>query len=985
MAWETLKSAVTAVITANGNEEITGQILQDLLNNNIIEQLGDSLFKGIAELNTNPGTPENKQFYIAYKNGIYPNFGGIEVSNELVFLQYLNNTWEKHKMYDFSLTPLHERIDYRAETTVVTSDFGWIYDKVFKIPKNTNYQDKYFGLNLDATNKKTYLKAVSTHNHTGTLKGSGGTTIEVLNWVVRADGKYEYIYKGDLSSYTSVFLYFTDTTLHNVNIDVYFEEFSKYTTVLLENNIKYLNDVINKVLDVGVSKEIVNKLTLANGSTVINNGFQIPASSTGNDTYWLINKSLFQKDDNLKVGNIIKLVVEIQVTNYNEISQPQSWQIIEQKFRDGSQISTAAANYNYQEQISSGNLTHTITIEHIVTQEDLDNENYYRFYLGFKNTNTVSQSVNVTLESVNYTLHTGLSHLIGVNKDSLKNRVIKPNQKIITVSRHRSAADFNGRNAIQDVINSLTGLSEENQVTIQIGENTFDALIDSQFNYDAERNYYHLAKPKDWVNLQGKGMYLSTLLTNLDNNLGGSFAYELYKTLYFENSGFIKDLGIILRAGRYAIHRDGGFAGLNKDKSALMENIFIWHKGNTGDALARWGVGTPFGHGSNDGETLIVRNCVFRHTQNFLYGHNNYDFDKPSITIYEHPKAIMESYNADGAVVWENLGSNQSCIFQIVGQLPIVTPIKLVYKSLSITNLKADSSDTIVKLHDTLPMAVRNYNCDDMCLRIDTIATGASATVRFDQTASAFNDLIGDSADFVVKQNKYFHNQQYKYAYKDGVQSLSGFAYGYWNIKEDTVQSTNIHSLGYRLGDCTSVNKTLVITINGTDYTITFNQDYTAQSNADIIADINAVIGAVATASEFKVAREYYPEFKGVKHLIYEDIDSANAVGSPGFMMGNGKVRKATNQDTIDNPSQLVIMLDKAGNGDVVRCIPPGSRIERYSTGARFKVNEPFVQPLPKPVGHSLGISTTTPGLFDVNASPKVLKCFEQDVYKLIN
>jgi len=344
----------------------------------------------------------------------------------------------------------------------------------------------------------------------------------------------------------------------------------------------------------------------------------------------------------------------------------------------------------------------------------------------------------------------------------------------------------------------------------------------------------------------------------------------------------------------------------------------------------------------------------------------------------------MENYNADGAVVWENLGSNQKDIFQVVGELPIVTPIKINNSSLSLINLKADSSDTIIKLHDTLPMAVRNYNSDDMCLRIDTISTGASSTVRFDETSSAFNDLIGNSDESVETIDKYFNKKIYGYSYKDGKQSLSGYAYGYWNIKENTVRGTNIHSLGYRLGDCSTVNKLLVITIDGVDYTITFNQDYTSQSNADIIADINAVIGSVATASEFKVAREYYPEFKGVQHLIYEDTDSINAVGGAGFLIGDGKVRRATNQDSIDNPEQLVIMLDKAGDGDVVRCIPRGSRIQRYSTGARFRVNEPFVSPLPKPIGHSLGVSTTTAGQFDVTASPKVLKAFETDIYKLL-
>lgn len=95
MAYESLISAIEAVITANGNNEITGQILQDLLKNNVVPQLGGSLYKGVATLSTAPGTPEKEEIYAASENGTYANFGGLIVDNELVLFRYDGGAWIK--------------------------------------------------------------------------------------------------------------------------------------------------------------------------------------------------------------------------------------------------------------------------------------------------------------------------------------------------------------------------------------------------------------------------------------------------------------------------------------------------------------------------------------------------------------------------------------------------------------------------------------------------------------------------------------------------------------------------------------------------------------------------------------------------------------------------------------------------------------------------------------------------------------------------
>lgn len=95
-----LKAAIAAAIKANGNNEITGGIMQVVLNTIVSTVGANRTFVGIANENTNPGTPDSNVFYIAYKAGNYVNFQS-EASNltvkpgELAILYNGTNNWDK--------------------------------------------------------------------------------------------------------------------------------------------------------------------------------------------------------------------------------------------------------------------------------------------------------------------------------------------------------------------------------------------------------------------------------------------------------------------------------------------------------------------------------------------------------------------------------------------------------------------------------------------------------------------------------------------------------------------------------------------------------------------------------------------------------------------------------------------------------------------------------------------------------------------------
>lgn len=90
-----LKSAIEAVIYENGNQEITGSVMQATLLA-MVNSLGAGYqYAGIATPSTNPGTPDQNVFYLASTAGTYVNFGNIVLNeNEVAILKY-NGSWTK--------------------------------------------------------------------------------------------------------------------------------------------------------------------------------------------------------------------------------------------------------------------------------------------------------------------------------------------------------------------------------------------------------------------------------------------------------------------------------------------------------------------------------------------------------------------------------------------------------------------------------------------------------------------------------------------------------------------------------------------------------------------------------------------------------------------------------------------------------------------------------------------------------------------------
>lgn len=75
-----LKNAIQESIRQNGNNEITGNIMQQALIA-IINAIAEGfIYKGVATPSTAPGTPDQTVFYLASQPGTYSNFGGLVIA-----------------------------------------------------------------------------------------------------------------------------------------------------------------------------------------------------------------------------------------------------------------------------------------------------------------------------------------------------------------------------------------------------------------------------------------------------------------------------------------------------------------------------------------------------------------------------------------------------------------------------------------------------------------------------------------------------------------------------------------------------------------------------------------------------------------------------------------------------------------------------------------------------------------------------------------
>ena len=169
--WTTLKATIADVIKTNGNQEITGAVLQNTLNS-IVSAVGENAtFAGIATPTTNPGTPDGPVFYIALELGVYSNFNGITLKNSGFAIIY-NTDDNEWAFISYKELNLHSGI---KETGTIN---GIGENKIAFYWGNTYFKKGYKGrLQFTATGNVKSISCYITTNK-GNLSGGYAAIIE---------------------------------------------------------------------------------------------------------------------------------------------------------------------------------------------------------------------------------------------------------------------------------------------------------------------------------------------------------------------------------------------------------------------------------------------------------------------------------------------------------------------------------------------------------------------------------------------------------------------------------------------------------------------------------------------------------------------------------------------------------------------------------------------------------------------------------------
>ena len=251
--YNTLKTTINANIKQNGNQEITGQILNSVLNQMVTTLGAEYQFAGVATNDTNPGTPDAKVFYIANGKGKYEKYGGLEVTEDDVVVLYWDSSWHKvstgiasqekltelesetkelitnqsvsgHPYY-MIVDGYFDNYDAASKTVQIFSQYQGGKLKLYRVNggerifAKTHYRCPIFILKDFNFDKSTYTKVDGAHLGFVAELTDGNQGIGGFEYIIPSDAKYVAIthYKSNYAPYD--FLYINDHPIEETILD----------------------------------------------------------------------------------------------------------------------------------------------------------------------------------------------------------------------------------------------------------------------------------------------------------------------------------------------------------------------------------------------------------------------------------------------------------------------------------------------------------------------------------------------------------------------------------------------------------------------------------------------------------------------------------------------------------------------------------------------------------------------------------------------
>ena len=575
--YEQLKQAVSYVIKKNGNQEITGEIMQNTLLS-IISTIGnDATFAGIATPTTNPGTPDQNVFYIASEPGIYANFGNVKLIDQVLIFSNNNGTWYKSEVNipnDYSLNRFE--VNTFTNNLTINSFIKEIYLSGNGFDKNNKYAIYSIVRGFDGIGWAISIKNIDTGLSTGWIIISdseeltgyvkaikGGYTLELLinNWdkiekqivFTEEDGKLYNALNIDFSPTIKLINYENETTIQISDIKGYSEE-----------NREVLSKQFN-LFDFG-----------ENGKFIGSNG------NISNGEYYKISK--FQK---VKQGDVVLFTAKYHTTSvlnalygYNNEQRENPIVLLD--------WSGEAEYINKEVVIPSG-------VNYIQGWNDMR-----------KNENPI-----LIFKNKQYTFNEDiLNRVLELEKKS-------PNHKALIVDKN-GLGDFT---SVVDAVKSINDSSETNVYDIYINEGEYN-IIEEYFGEEdyTDANDKGLSLP-DYVNLIGLGDRDKVILKG---EMPDSIKYrtsQAFSTLNVKYNNNIYNMTITAYNCRYPMHDQTSNSSENCVR--YIKNCIFIHKGYNGTPYTgvvdeehntteyRWGSPHAYGQGTNNGSYCEFEYSMF--------------------------------------------------------------------------------------------------------------------------------------------------------------------------------------------------------------------------------------------------------------------------------------------------------------------------------------------------------------------------------------
>lgn len=575
--YEQLKQAVADVIKTNGNQEITGAIMQDTLLSIISTVGSNATFAGIATPTTNPGTPDQNVFYIASEPGIYANFGNVKLIDQVLIFSNNNGTWYKSEVNipnDYSLNRFE--VNTFTNNLTINSFIKEIYLSGNGFDKNNKYAIYSIVRGFDGIGWAISIKNIDTGLSTGWIIISDseeltgyvkaikdGYTLELLinNWdkierqivFTEEDGKLYNALNIDFSPTIKLINYENETTIQISDIKGYSEE-----------NREVLSKQFN-LFDFG-----------ENGKFIGSNG------NISNGEYYKISK--FQK---VKQGDVVLFTAKCHTTSvlnalygYNNEQRENPIVLLD--------WSGEAEYINKEVVIPSG-------VNYIQGWNDMR-----------KNENPI-----LIFKNKQYTFNEDiLNRVLELEKKS-------PNHKALIVDKN-GLGDFT---SVVDAVKSINDSSETNVYDIYINEGEYN-IIEEYFGEEdyTDANDKGLSLP-DYVNLIGLGDRDKVILKG---EMPDSIKYrtsQAFSTLNVKYNNNIYNMTITAYNCRYPMHDQTSNSSENCVR--YIKNCIFIHKGYNGTPYTgvvdeehntteyRWGSPHAYGQGTNNGSYCEFEYSMF--------------------------------------------------------------------------------------------------------------------------------------------------------------------------------------------------------------------------------------------------------------------------------------------------------------------------------------------------------------------------------------